>query len=162
MARALCFSRRIGLILFCLGLFGCDHATKLAAHATLMGAKPVSIAPHLELLYTENPDTAFSLLRTFGVGRNMPVLLLVSSLALVLVAVLWARMRKTATRGQHIAWALVFSGALGNVVDRAFRGVVIDFIHLSHWPVFNVADIAVVAGVILLFVTSRRRRPAEA
>lgn len=85
------------------------------------------------------------------------MLLGASALALLLVAVLWARMRKTATRAQHIAWALIFSGALGNVVDRAFRGVVIDFIHLSHWPVFNVADIAVVAGVVLLFFSSRKK-----
>ena len=155
-------SRRIGLILFCLALFGCDHATKLAAHAVLAGGRTIAVAPHLELLYTENPDTAFSLLRSFGVARNAPILVVVSFFALAMVAFLWARARKTATRMQHVAWALVFSGALGNVVDRAYHGYVIDFIHLSRWPVFNVADIAVVAGVILLFVTTTKRQPAAA
>lgn len=60
--------------------------------------------------------------------------------------------------------ALVVGGALGNLVDRIARGYVIDFIHVHGWPVFNVADIAVVAGMglIALAQLARPRRPAVA
>jgi Signal peptidase (SPase) II len=44
-------------------------------------------------------------------------------------------------------------GALGNYLDRVFRGYVVDFIHVPHWPVFNVADIAVSVGIGLLVST---------
>ena len=71
----------------------------------------------------------------------------------------WFVARKRATRTQHVGFALVLAGALGNVVDRAARGYVIDFIHLTRWPVFNVADIAVVAGMTLLMLAALRRTP---
>ena len=69
---------------------------------------------------------------------------------------MWFAARKRASRAQHVAFALILSGALGNVIDRLMRGYVVDFIHLTRWPVFNVADIAVVAGVILLGICSLR------
>jgi signal peptidase II len=43
----------------------------------------------------------------------------------------------------------MLAGAAGNLLDRIFRGYVIDFIHVRYWPVFNVADICITAGVIL-------------
>ena len=59
------------------------------------------------------------------------------------------------------------AGALGNVLDRVVRGYVVDFVQVPHWPVFNVADIYVTAGAILLGWTALRagtgqgeRRPA--
>lgn len=83
----------------------------------------------LELRYTPNDDAAFSLLRNFGVART-----------------------------RHIGFGLVLAGALGNVVDRLVRGYVVDFIHVTRWPVFKVADIAVVAGVLLLALAALRTR----
>lgn len=55
------------------------------------------------------------------------------------------------------AWAfaglgLIIGGAVGNLVDRLFRGRVVDFIDFSWWPVFNLADIAIVAGVIIILL----------
>jgi lipoprotein signal peptidase len=46
--------------------------------------------------------------------------------------------------------ALVAGGAAGNLLDRAVRGYVVDFIHVHGWPIFNVADVAIAAGAILL------------
>jgi signal peptidase II len=54
---------------------------------------------------------------------------------------------------------MVVGGAIGNVADRLLRGYVVDFIHLHRWPVFNVADIAVTVGAILLGVAMTRRPP---
>ena len=50
----------------------------------------------------------------------------------------------------RLALGLQLGGALGNVVDRVHRGYVVDFMHLEHWPVFNVADSCIVLGVVLL------------
>jgi signal peptidase II len=50
----------------------------------------------------------------------------------------------------RLALGLQLGGALGNVIDRVHRGYVIDFMHLEHWPVFNVADSCIVLGVVLL------------
>lgn len=157
------FPLRLAILLLTLSLFGCDHATKIAAQANLANGRTVNVVSGvLELRFTPNPDTAFSLLRTFGVARSPGLLLAASGIALLGVVALWIAARKRATRAQHIGFALVLAGALGNVVDRAIRGYVIDFIHLTWWPVFNVADIAVVAGMILLGLCALTAPPSTA
>lgn len=157
---------RLAIVLLTLSLFGCDHATKIAAEATLARGPPVPlVAGVLELRYTINDDTAFSVLRTLGIERTPAPLLAVSAFALLLIALAWAiNARRSASRVEHVGFALVVGGALGNVIDRALRGHVIDFIHLTRWPVFNVADIAVVAGVLVLVgcVLFARKSPAAA
>ncbi len=160
------FPLRIAILLLTLSLFGCDHATKIAAKASLANGRTVDVVSGvLELRYAPNPDTAFSLLRAFGIDRTPSIILLAASaFALVGVVAMWTAARKRASRAQHIGFALVLSGALGNVVDRAVRGYVVDFIHLTRWPIFNVADVAVVAGVILLGLCSlfqREKPPSE-
>ena len=159
LARPSTFSLRAAVLLLTLSLFGCDHATKIAAKASLPAGGLNLVSGVLELRYTENDDTAFSLLHALGIARTPGVLLATSSLALLAILVTWFVARKRATRTQHVGFALVLAGALGNVVDRAARGYVIDFIHLTRWPVFNVADIAVVAGMILLMLAALRRTP---
>jgi len=147
------------LLLFAVMLVGCDHATKLAAHTVLQG-RTVDVVPGvLDLRYAENHDTAFSL--TYGLhspykGALLTVLAVVGVLA---VALLWWR-RREASRAEQVGYAMLLAGAVGNVVDRVARGFVIDFIHLRYWPVFNVADVLIVAGVAwlgLLHVTRTSR-----
>lgn len=112
----------------------------------------------VELRYAANDDTAFNLLRTLGIARAPSVLVALSAMALAGVLVAWiAAARKATSVIQHVGFALIFAGALGNVVDRAMRGYVVDFIHVARWPVFNVADIAVCVGIgVLLLVRVRR------
>lgn len=157
---------RLAIVLLTLSLFGCDHATKAAAEAALSQGRAVSVVSGiLELRYTTNPDTAFSLLRTFGVERTPGILVAAAALALVAIVGVWIASRKRASAAQHVGFALVVAGALGNVVDRAMRGYVVDFIHVTRWPVFNVADIAVVAGMMLLGLCAllpRKETPAPA
>ena len=171
------------LILVTLGLFGCDHASKMAAKATLEGAEAVSVAPELlhgalVLRYVENDDMAFSALRTLGVPRSPELLAGLAALALagmIAMAIAYRRMARRAAGGgasltvepvDHMTLAglaLVLGGALGNIVDRLARGYVVDFIHVKGWPVFNVADIAVVVGVGLIALAGilRSRRAAS-
>ena len=153
---------RLGILLLTLSLFGCDHATKLAAEQSLSHGRAVDVVSGvLELRFTTNDDTAFSLLHNLGIPRPPIVLMAASALALLGVIAMWLAARKRASRVQHVGFALVLAGALGNVVDRAVRGAVVDFIHVTHWPIFNVADIAVVVGVALLGLTAlfQRARP---
>jgi signal peptidase II len=76
-------------------------------------------------------------------------------------------MRKTSTKQPYklIALSLILSGAIGNLIDRAVFGFVIDFINLHYqdfyWPVFNVADTAITLGVILLLLVDFKQDKAK-
>ena len=154
------FPLRAAIVLLTLSLFGCDHATKLVAAASLShDGRAVSVVRGvLDLRYTVNPDTAFSLFRNLGIAPTPSILVAASAIAILGILAAWIASRKRATRLQHVGFALVLAGALGNVVDRAVRGYVVDFIHLTYWPVFNVADVAVVAGMLLLMLAALRTR----
>lgn len=145
-------------------LVGCDHGTKLLAKTALEpGARRLPLIPGvLDLRYTENHDTAFSLLRRLHLGLSAGALGATSLVVLALLFVLWW-VRRRGPRLEHAAYALIAGGALGNIIDRLVRGYVVDFIHLHHWPVFNVADIAIAIGaVLLLVVRARDYAPATA
>lgn len=141
----------------CLLMFGCDHASKRVAEATLADRGPVNlIRGLLDLRYAENHDTAFGLLHRFGIEPMPKLLLAVALFTSCVLAAVWYQRRARCTWMQHAGFALVLAGALGNVMDRALRGYVVDFIHVAHWPVFNVADILVVVGVLSLLTGGER------
>jgi signal peptidase II len=142
------------LMALVLALVGCDHATKLAAQATLSARPPVSLVPGVvQLVYAENYDTAFSLSRHVDGPYKAAVLALLSIAGLGAVVFAWWR-RRHASAGERVGLALVAGGALGNVIDRVQRGYVIDFIQLPHWPVFNVADVVIVLGILTIAVSA--------
>ncbi|MGK4006337.1 signal peptidase II [Sorangium sp. So ce1036] len=149
------------LILFTMALVGCDHATKAVAQAALERRAPLSIVPGvLDLRYTEDRDMAFSLLRSIHSPAKVTILFACSMVVLGMMILGWWYSRR-ASATEQAAYALIVAGAVGNAIDRAARGYVIDFIHLHHWPVFNVADIAIAAGGILLGVVMFRRARRE-
>lgn len=154
--------RALGLFLLVLTtlVVGCDHATKLAAVHELRPRGTVDVVPGvLDLRYTQNDDTAFSLLHRIGAPMHDAAFFLAAVAAIVLVAVsvLWWRRRHDPSPALHVGFAMIVAGALGNLVDRVLRGFVVDFIHVHLWPVFNVADVAVVAGTILLAMVAQTR-----
>jgi signal peptidase II len=140
-----------------LGVVGCDQATKRLAESALAEGGRVLLPGVVELQLHHNHGVAFNLERVVPEGARPPLALLAPLLVTAAVAVAWARRRRRAQRAEALAYAVVLGGALGNVVDRLGRGYVVDFIHVTHWPVFNVADVAVVAGALLLLVASRRQ-----
>ena len=99
---------------------------------------------------TRNPGAAFSM------GTGYTVVLTVIALVVIVVCIKMAR--RLGSTGWAIGLGLLLGGALGNVTDRIlrdpspFRGHVVDFIELPHWPVFNLADtaICVAAGIFVL------------
>jgi len=142
-------------------LVGCDHVTKALAKSELQ-AQPAQqlIEPILKLRYVENTDVAFNLLRWVPADVRAPLLIATGALAiLALGALLW---RGGGTGWGRVGLALVLAGALGNYADRLARGYVVDFIHVTHWPVFNVADILVTVGGALVLLQGLRRQPSLA
>ena len=122
----------------------------------------------LMLRYAENPGAAFGLFRRLPPGARGPLFHLVSIGAVVLITVYYLRLKGT----KQEIWALiglplVLGGAIGNWVDRLARGFVIDFIEahwkdVYAWPSFNVADSAIVVGVIMLLIDGMVRRDRKA
>jgi len=152
--------RRAAALLFltALGAYGLDRVTKLWAEARLPG-DPVEVVPGvLTLRFTENSGGAFS------IGQSAPWFFVGVTVVVSLVIVATA-FRHTG-RGVAVALGLVLGGALGNLTDRAIRGAglrgrVIDFIDFQVWPVFNLADSAIVVGAILLAWIGFRDREEE-
>jgi signal peptidase II len=142
----------LGLLACVLALVGCDHATKLAAATALREHGPVVVLPGVvDLAYTENHDVAFDGLSRLSLHAPAAWLALLALSITVAVIVAWVR-RRRAPWPVHAGFACIVAGALGNALDRAARGHVVDFIHVRFWPVFNVADILVVAGVAILIL----------
>jgi signal peptidase II len=140
------FVSRLIILLTLLLLVGCDHVSKGVAKAELeTGGARELIHGILSLRYVENTDVAFNLLRWVPETIRFPVL--VASGAVAVAALIYLLLR-TKHKASVPLFALLFitAGAVGNYLDRIFRGYVVDFVHLTHWPVFNVADVYVTVG----------------
>ena len=157
--------RRVVIASALLVLVGCDHVTKYAAKSHLEGAPAREvIAGMLNLQYVENTDVAFNLLRWVPEAVRTPVLKVMGGmavLALVAVAVTAAFGRIRPRSMGAVGLVLLTAGAVGNGLDRIVRGYVVDFVRVPHWPVFNVADVYVTAGVALLALAAWRARSGK-
>jgi len=100
-----------------------------------------------------NPGSAFGLFGSLAVGR---ILLSIVGVAAVIGMVVMLKKSRNDQRILHWALALVAGGAVGNLIDRIHTGMVTDFVSwdlkFMVWPTFNVADIVLVIGVILMFI----------
>ncbi|HUS65198.1 MAG TPA: signal peptidase II [Kofleriaceae bacterium] len=151
---------RVLLILVVLAVTGCDQATKHLAERELADGPAVLVRDHLELTVVRNPGVAFNVERVLPAPARRPVALAVGLVLLPLLVLLALRSARAASPWLTAGYALVLAGALGNLLDRVTRGSVVDFVHAwsgdTHFPVFNVADVAICLGVPLLFIASRR------
>lgn len=134
-------------------VFGLDQAHKwwMIGIYGIETRAPVPITPFFELVMVWNHGVSYGLLTT-----HTQDLLIVMSLAIT--AVLWIWACRMARALGATALALIIGGALANALDRALRGAVADFFHFHvgdfSWYVFNLADVAIVAGVALLLYES--------
>jgi signal peptidase II len=154
--------RRLGASL-ALATLAIDQATKLwlLFGYDLPLREPVTLAPVLDLMVVWNRGISYGLFQQNSEGGRW-ALVGVSIVAAVALSVWMAR---TPSRFLAAALALLVGGAIGNAIDRIVYGAVFDFIHFHvgtwSWYVFNVADAAIVAGVVGLlydgFVLERRR-----
>jgi signal peptidase II len=139
---------RLGLIIATL-VFAFDQLSKwwILKIVNLDEREPIQITPFLDLAMAWNKGVSYGLLST-----HMQGLLVALSLAITAMLILWlAKADKTFIA---TGYGLLIGGALGNALDRLLHGAVADFVHFYwdtfSWYIFNVADIAIVAGVALL------------
>ena len=150
---------RVAFVLMALGVTGCDLTTKHWAQSALaIGQTREVITGVLDIRHTVNSDTAFSMLGgLIPLAQRLMLLRATACLGVVALVVLVLARWKRAVPVERLAWALAMGGALGNAMDRFLRGTVVDFIYVHYWPVFNVADVAITVGVMLMFIASRKR-----
>jgi signal peptidase II len=141
----------LGVALFVLTL---DIVTKVIVVATLSHREIGLLGGFLHLLVDRNSGAAFS------VGPSLTILY--SLIAITVVVVILRTSRRIRSLSWAITLGLLLGGATGNLVDRIFRwpgpfrGWVVDWIQIPHWPVFNLADSAIVCGGILAVLLSAR------
>jgi signal peptidase II len=150
---------RFGLIVAALAAV-IDQASKLWLLLVLdLGARGmVTLTPFLDLVLTWNPGISYGLFRQEGPLGQWALL----ALKAIAVVLLWIWLARAGTRLTALALGLIIGGAIGNAIDRFAYGAVADFVlfHVTtasfsfKWYVFNLADVAIVAGVIgLLYET---------
>ncbi len=131
-----------------------DQAAKAVVEAQVTIGEKIDVLGPLELTLAHNRGVAFGLAGGAGVG-----LVVVTLVALGVVGYLFAR---DPTRpGMWVAAGLLAGGALGNLADRIRADQVTDYVSLSPWPPFNLADVAITAGVVLLVLTYLREPRPE-
>ncbi len=146
-------------------LLGVDQASKVLVASRLVPGESIEIVPgvvHFTLV--RNTGMAFGLLSGIDIPLKSLLMTFLSIAALAAV-VYYALRGPGGSRMTHAGLALILGGALGNIVDRARLGYVIDFVDVFyrdlHWPAFNVADSSICVGVGLLLLDSlRRHEPA--
>lgn len=129
-----------------------DQAAKAAVEANLTAGEHVDVLAGAGLALSHNSGVAFGLAAGGGTG-----LVLLTAAALVVVGYLF--WRDPTRPGMWVAAGLLAGGALGNLADRIRIDAVTDYVSIGGWPNFNLADVCVTAGVLLLALSYARERP---
>ncbi|GJE56508.1 MULTISPECIES: signal peptidase II [Methylobacterium] len=146
---------RLGLLAAFLTL-AIDQASKLWLYlrTDLVLTQPWAVAPFTDFVVVWNRGVSYGMFQQEGdLGRWLLV-----GLSVVAALALGFWMKRAGTRLLAISLGLIVGGAIGNAIDRAVFGAVFDFVHLHagdwSWYVFNIADAAIVAGVVGLILDS--------
>ncbi len=133
-----------------------DQVTKQWVAGSMDYKESINVLPFFNLTYVHNLGAAFSFLADQG-GWQRWFFTAIAAIASIVFTVWLAKTPKT-QKMLNIAFALMLSGALGNLIDRVLFGYVIDFLDFyvgsSHWPAFNVADSAIFIGAALMIIDS--------
>lgn len=140
-----------------------DQLTKAAALSLLSQGTAIPVMPGFNLALRFNMGASFGMMGGIMAGKPLLMAALTGALTLAFAVM--------AFRAQHAleraGFALVVGGALGNIIDRLRQGAVTDFLDFYwrdwHWPTFNVADICITLGAVLILAASlplrRRKEP---
>ncbi len=147
-------TKYIILAIVSLAVLVLDQATKLYVDRVMDLHTSITVVRNFfNITYLRNKGAAFSFLANFS--YRLPFFILISVVAVIVILVVFRRLRDD-QRFTALSLALIFSGALGNLIDRVRLGEVIDFLDAHwydlHWPAFNVADSAICIGVALLAI----------
>ena len=143
---------RAGLVM--VAVIALDQVTKAIVRSNVAIGDRDGVLPAVEIVHVRNEGVAFS---RFSGGGTL-VAIIVGAALVALVAYFVTHLDKPLV---WLSTGMLLGGALGNVIDRIRDGAVTDFIKLPGWPAFNVADISITVGVlVLLYVTERPRHAA--
>lgn len=140
-----------------------DQITKLVVTRAFTLHERVEVTPFFNLVLVHNQGAAFSFLSDAG-GWQRELFIFIALAAAVWIA--WLLRRHAGKTRFCLALSLILGGAIGNVIDRVLHGAVVDFLDFHawgwHWPAFNVADIGISCGALLLVWDALAPKPAPA
>ncbi len=150
-------TRGLPLFLIALSVIGLDQLTKYLIRANMEMGQSIPSGGVVGLHYTTNTGGAF------GLFANQTFLLSMAAVIGIAVLVLYLRYLPPRSTLLKMGLGLDLGGAIGNLIDRLRLGAVTDFINFGFWPVFNLADTAIVVGTFLivfylLFAARKRAR----
>jgi len=157
-------NRRIFYFLFILILLTADQLTKVIVAQKIPFLNSKSVIPgFFNLTHIRNRGAIFGFFSQSG-SQLIYVMLTLASLVALVFVVFYFFKTPTSERLMIISLSLILAGALGNLIDRIFRGYVVDFLDFYvkkwHWPSFNIADASITIGAIfIIFIFFFRRRP---
>lgn len=139
-----------------------DQASKIVIDHFLYLGQSIKLAPFFNLTLVYNHGAAFGFLAEQGGWQRW--FFLVLAVAVTIFIFTWLRRLSDQEKLTALALSLILGGALGNIIDRAVYGFVIDFLDFYladyHWPAFNIADSAIVIGAgfiaVDMFKTSKK------
>lgn len=138
--------KRFNFLGVVLGILALDRATKFLVQGGMLEGESIPLIPNIfHLTYVLNPGAAFGML-----AHRTEIFILFSFLAIGLLVAFYKKILQQPF-WIKLALALQLGGALGNLWDRLRTGYVIDFFDFRIWPVFNIADMAIVIGVVIFF-----------
>lgn len=122
-----------------------DQLVKALVVKTMLPGDSFRLIFGIEISHVRNTGAAFGLFA----GRGQ--VLFWVALGIVVIMLFWFfRSQGNAGAWYYLGVGLIVGGSAGNLIDRVFRGTVVDYVDLGWWPVFNLADIAIVAGVLTI------------
>ena len=135
-----------------------DQGTKALATSLIDRGERVEVLPFLSFENVRNKGVAF------GLGGDISAVLIGATIVVLVGLLVFLAARAQGGWRVWLPAALLLGGALGNLADRGRDGAVIDFIDLPLWPTFNLADVSIVVGVLLLLLDverlgAHRKRP---
>ncbi|MDR1982936.1 MAG: signal peptidase II [Holosporaceae bacterium] len=147
----------VGNVLVVFFILLIDQLSKFAVVEFLRLGGTVRVLSFFNIIRVENKGITFGLLS----GTLQPIILILVSLIIIISLCVGMRGQN---RQNQLAICMIIGGAIGNVIDRFIHKAVIDFLdfHLLtyHWPAFNIADSAIVIGVLILCLISREEEGA--
>ena len=144
-----------------------DQATKRYIDRVMdLHASITLVENFFNITYLRNKGAAFGILANSS--YRLPFFILISLVAIAVITLVFSRLRSD-QKFTAFSLSLIFSGAVGNLIDRLRLGEVIDFLdahwYAHHWPAFNIADSAICVGVFLLaidmFIEEKRQKTRE-
>jgi signal peptidase II len=131
-----------------------DQYVKWLVQQSIAYGESVSVSSFFNWVHLWNTGAAFSLFANAGGWQRYFFI----GIAVVISIFLIKLISENRNKGEAIAYSLILGGAMGNLIDRLFRGYVVDYLDFYwqdwHWPAFNLADIAIFLGALLFVCVS--------